>query len=105
MEATLLAALQALLAAGAGLYLWVFVSQLTTPGFGRLQKWLRASWRRPLTGCPWCSGFWVSAILVIAQQALTGALSPITTPLAILASAAIVGYVGSMTPGVNDEGE
>lgn len=105
MEAALLAVLQALLAAGAGLYLWVFASQLTTPGFSGFQKWLRKSWRRPLIGCPWCSGFWLSAIFVTSQQALTGTLHWLTTPLTILAGAAVIGYVGSLTPGVNDEGE
>lgn len=90
-----------LVAGGAGLFAWVFASQLTTPGFAWLQKWLRRGWRRPLVSCPWCSGFWLCAIFAIALQ--WGYLHPVITPLSALAAAAIVGYIGSLTPGINDE--
>lgn len=95
--------LSTLLAAGAGLYIWVFVSQLTTPGFGWLQKGLRRSFLRPLISCPWCFGAWISALLVIFLQ--WGEWGWVITPTAILASAALVGLMGSFTPGINDEDE
>lgn len=81
----------------AALYVWVFLSQLHTPGFGRLQKWARNGWRVPLVSCPWCSGFWLSAVFVAVIE--WGRWSFTTTPFAILGAAALCGFLGAMTPG------
>lgn len=102
MEATLLAALQALLAAGASLYVWVFISQMTTPGLGWLQKGLRRSFLRPLFSCPWCFSWWACLALVVALQVSTGAVHWLMTPVSTLLAAAMSGFVGSLTPGIAD---
>lgn len=96
-----LAISNALLAAAAGLFVWVFMSQLTTPGFAWLQRWLRSGWRRPLISCPWCSGFWLALIFTLLLQ--WSYLHPVVTPLTVLASAAIIGFAGGFTPGIEDE--
>lgn len=95
------ALLEALLSGGAVFYIWMLVSQLNTPGLRTIQRWLRLSWRRPLTSCPYCFGFWASVLVVLAMQ--FGHLDPILTPLTVLASAALAGFVGSLTPGMDAE--
>lgn len=93
---------EAILIGLAALYLWVLASQLHTPVIGGVQRWLRRGWRRPLISCPWCSGFWISAVLVAVVQWMRW--DWIGTPLTILASATIVGLIGSnWTAGIDDE--
>lgn len=87
----------------AGLYLWVFVSQLSTPGFKRLQRAIRLSFMRPLIACPWCSGFWLS--LVFTALLHIGRYDWVATPLTALAGAGLIGLLGSFTPGIIDEDE
>lgn len=84
------------------LYVWIFASQLHTPGFRRLQSWLRKGWRRPLVGCPYCFSFWAGSALTVALQ--WGRLDVIATPLSALASAALAGLLGAyFTSGIAEE--
>lgn len=100
----MLAMFEAVIVAFAAFYVWVFVSQLHTPGFRRIQKWLRRGWRLQLTGCPYCLGWWLSLIFTIAIQ--WGHLDWVITPLTALAAAGICGYIGSLTPGIDlEDGE
>lgn len=98
-----LAFFDALVAGLAALYVWVFLSQLHTPGFGRLQRWARRGWRVPLVGCPWCSGWWLGLVFTILLQLQR--LDWIATPLTALAAAALCGFVGSLTPGMDEADE
>lgn len=91
----------ALIVALAGLFTWVFASQLHTPGFGKIQRWLRRGWRVGLVGCPWCSGWWLGWVLTLAIQ--YDRLDWITTPAIAVASAGLIGFLGSMTPGMDEE--
>lgn len=95
----------AVIVGGSGLYAWVFASQLTTPGFGWLQRGLRRSFLRPLLSCPWCTGFWWAAVFVVTIHALSGTLDWLITPLVVLLTAAAIGFVGSFTDGIVDEDE
>lgn len=91
------------LASGASLYVWVFLSQLHPPLVTPILMAIRCGWLKPLLQCAWCSGFWLSVIFVIALQ--WGRLDWIATPLAVLTSAALVGLAGSFTPGLDEEDE
>lgn len=88
----------ALIAGSAALFCWVLLSQLHPPVIGGVLEAIRRSWIRPLLACSWCSGFWLSVILVPLAQ--WGRWDWILTPLAILAAAALAGFVGSLTPGM-----
>lgn len=103
MNSALLALFDAALAGAAALYVWVLASQLHTPIIRPIQKWLRTGWRRPMISCPWCSGFWLGIAFTVALQ--WHRLDWIVTPITALAAAAICGYVGSLTPGIEDEEE
>lgn len=94
---------EALIIGGATFYLWMLAAQLHTPIIYPIQKWLRLSWRRPLIGCPYCFGFWGAVALTLLVQ--WGRLDWVMTPLTILAAAALSGFVGSFTPGIDDEEE
>lgn len=85
----------------ASLYLWVFMSQLHTPGFRWLQHWLRHGPLQPLISCAWCSGWWLSVVIVLLLQA--NRLDWVVTPLTMVASAALAGFAGSLTPGIDLE--
>ena len=87
----------------ASLYVWVFISQLTTPGAAWLQRRLRLSFLRPLLSCPWCFGFWASLIAVLLTVWSLDAWHILLTPLAVVASAGLAGFIGSLTPGIVDE--
>lgn len=99
----LIVILDVLLAAFASLYVWVFVSQLTTPIIAPVQRWLRRGWRRSLVSCPWCTSFWLALLFILLLQ--MGRYDWVATPLAVLAAAAISAFIGSMTPGILDEDE
>lgn len=103
MKLTLILLVDVLIAGFAALYIWVLASQLHTPLIRPIQKWLRRGWRVPFVGCPWCSGFWLSAVFVIAIQ--WGRLDFVLTPLSIFAAAALCGFVGALTPGIDLEDE
>ena len=80
-------------------YLWVFASQLHTPGFGWLQHWLRTGWLKPLVSCPWCFGWWASLI----GAALLLGFTWWTLAVAV-ASAAVTGILGAyFTPGISED--
>lgn len=81
----------------AAVYVWVFMSQLHTPGFGRLQRWLRRGWRVPVISCSYCSSWWLSVVLVALLQ--LHRLDWIVTPITMIATAGLAGLIGSMTPG------
>lgn len=66
------------------LYLWYLLSEATI--FDRLFAYPREHWG-PLWNCPWCSGFWLTGLLL----AVTGTYDPVTH----LAAAAVTGYLGS----------
>lgn len=85
------------------LYVWVWASQLHTPLFGGVQRWLRTGWRFPLVSCAWCSGFWLSALGVSAIHYVYGRLDWVLTPVSIAAAAAVCGFLGSLTPGIDPE--
>lgn len=85
----------------ASVYIWVFMSQLHTPGFGRLQRWLRRGPLSNLIACPWCSGWWLSVVIVLLLQ--LHRLDWLVTPITIVAAAGLAGIVGGMTPGVDME--
>lgn len=95
------AVLDFLIAGFAALYVWVFLSQLHTPGFGWLQSWMRRGWRVPLIGCPWCSGWWLGLIFTVLLQ--LHHIDWIITPLTALGAAAICGFLGAMTPGMDED--
>lgn len=97
----LLASFEVIIVGLAALFAWVFMSQLHTPGFGPIQRWLRRGWRVPLIGCPWCSGFWLALIFTLLLQ--WGRWDLVATPLTILAGAAVCGFLGSLTPGMDEE--
>lgn len=76
-------------------YVWALAAFLHTPIIRPIQRWLRRSWRWPLISCPWCFGFWAAMALTILVHASTGRLGWSTTPVVVLASASLVGIIGS----------
>lgn len=74
---------QVLVVGLAGFYLWYLLSQATI--LDRPLGWIRDK-GDALVGCSWCSGFWITAVLLLA----TGNYDPLTH----LASAAVVGVMG-----------
>lgn len=67
----------------AGFYIWYLLAEatITEPLF----RYPREHWG-PLWGCPFCSGFWITGLLLI----LTGTYDPITH----LAATAVTGLAG-----------
>lgn len=68
----------------AGLYVWYLLSEATITQ--RVFAYPREHWG-PLWGCPWCSGFWITGLILI----LTGTYDPTTH----LAATAVTGLAGS----------
>lgn len=85
-----------------GLYAWVFLTQLHTPGFGWLQKRARRGKITALTGCPYCFGWWAALVLTLMLQ--WNHLDWVITPLTAFAAAGLIGLLGAnLTPGADIE--
>lgn len=70
----------------AGVYLWYLAAHASL--FDRVFAWPREHWES-LWMCPWCSGFWLTAGLLL----VTGTYDPVTH----LAAAGVAGVIGSHT--------
>lgn len=103
MKLTLILIADVLVVGLASFYVWALAAFLHTPVIRPIQRWLRRGWRVALTGCPYCLGFWLSLVGTVAIQ--WGRLDWVLTPLTVLASAALCGYVGSLTSGIDLEDE
>lgn len=71
----------------ASVYLWFLLAHASISDHGPVH-WLREneSWPGELLRCPWCCGFWLSGLLLLA----CGIYDPVTH----LATATVVGVVG-----------
>lgn len=67
----------------AGLYVWYLLAHATI--LDRPMGWARERWPL-LIGCPWCAGFWIVGLILLA----TGTYDPLTH----LATAGLVGLMG-----------
>jgi hypothetical protein len=65
------------------LYLWYLLAEATL--FDRVFSYPREHWG-PLWGCPWCSGFWLTGLIVLVNG---------YDLLVHLAAAAVCGFIGS----------
>lgn len=68
----------------ASVYLWYLIAQASI--FDKPLAYPREHWG-PLIGCPWCAGFWLVGVLLIATKTYD--------PLTHLATAGLVGLLGS----------
>jgi hypothetical protein len=68
----------------AGLYLWYLIAQASI--FDKVLAYPRNHWG-PLIGCPWCAGFWITGLLLLATQSYD--------PLTHIATAGLVGILGT----------